>query len=304
MPSTLADLDPIQLNTWINEARSLAGTGQVNQRIGRLAIADPHSFAIHIQAHGKTIFHQGDGNLRFTLMSTIKPFLLLYLLAQHGSNQVLQWVGTKPSDLPFNSLEQLRADSGFPRNPMINSGAITLAGHLPGSDAALACQQLGDWLNSMAGCQLVLDEAMLASVAEAGREPNLALLAELAKADRVTHPAFALATYEHICCLSATVEDLARLGNLLALDQPIAHRHRHRVNGLMLTCGLYEASADYALRVGLPMKSSISGALLAVVPGQGAIATYSPALDTASNPVVGLALLETLAQNQQLSMFA
>lgn len=63
-------------------------------------------------------------------MSAIKPFSLLYLLEQFGAETVFQWVGVEPSDAPFNSLEQLIADHGRPRNPMINSGAITLASTL------------------------------------------------------------------------------------------------------------------------------------------------------------------------------
>jgi glutaminase len=99
--------------------------------------------------------------------------------------------------------------------------------------------------------------------------------------------------------------DLARLGLLLALPQPqIARSHQRAVNALMLTCGLYEASGHYAVRIGLPIKSGVSGALVSVVPGEGAIACYSPTLDTTGNPVAGLVLLEQLAQALNLSVFS
>jgi glutaminase len=51
------------------------------------------------------------------------------------------------------------------------------------------------------------------------------------------------------------------------------------------------------------MKSGISGALLAIIPGQGAIACYSPAVDTAGNSVAGLAFIETVSHHLGLSLF-
>ncbi|WP_230967887.1 glutaminase [Nostoc sp. WHI] len=71
----------------------------------------------------------------------------------------------------------------------------------------------------------------------------------------------------------------------------------------MSTCGLYEASAKFAVKIGLPMKSGIGGGLLAIVPGEGAIACYSPALDNIGNPITGLVFVESLSQKLQLSIF-
>jgi glutaminase len=220
---------------------------------------------------------------------------LLFLLDYHGPESVLQWVGTAPSDLPFNSLEQLMADRGHPRNPMINSGAITLADKLPGESATERCANLCDWLNQQAQTQLSLDEATLNAVRQSNRDANRSLLNCLTSSGAVTTPELTLDTYEQICCLAGRVHDLAQLGLLLALDQPIAIQHREAVNAVMLTCGLYEDSRFYAQRIGLPIKSGVSGAVLAVVPGQGAIACYSPALDATGNSVASLKLLELLA---------
>jgi glutaminase len=71
----------------------------------------------------------------------------------------------------------------------------------------------------------------------------------------------------------------------------------------MLTCGLYEASAQFAVKIGLPMKSGIGGGLLAIVSGEGAIACYSPVLDSIGNPIAAIALVEALSQNLELSLF-
>jgi glutaminase len=298
-----------QLAAWAGRAAQQALKGQVVNRISRLSTANPQWFAIHIDwqttdLSTRKTYSWGDTACTFPLMSTIKPFLLLYLLEHWGVEAVFQWVGAEPSDAPFNSLEQLLADQGRPRNPMINSGAIALADKLVGQDATERCRHFCQWLNHQAECHLKLDLAMLSSVRVANNEPNQAIASYLAQVGRIADPALTLDTYEQICCLAATVSDLANLGTLLAYDHgPIAPPHRRIVNALMLTCGLYEASGVYAIRIGLPIKSGISGALLAIVPRQGAIACYSPALDRVGNPIVGLAFIETLAQELQLSLF-
>ena len=187
------------------------------------------------------------------------------------------------------------ADHGYPRNPMINSGAITLADKLPGESATERCTNLCNWLNQQAQTQLSLDEATLNAVRQSNRSANRSLLNGLTLSGSVTTPELTLDTYEQICCLAGRVRDLAQLGLLLALDQPIVAQHREAVNAVMLTCGLYEDSGLYAQRIGLPIKSGVSGAVLAVVPQQGAIACYSPALDATGNSVASLKLLEQLA---------
>jgi glutaminase len=236
-------------------------------------------------------------------MSVIKPFLLLFLLHHKSVETVFDWVGMQPSDMPFNSLNQLLIDRGFPRNPMINSGAIALADKLPGTTASERCRQLCDWLNQQANCQLSLDQSVLTAVQQSNRDANLALVESMSIAKVLQNPDLALDTYEQICCLAGRVADLAKLGNLLALDNQLAPQHRRIVNAIMLTCGLYEVSGLYATRIGLPIKSGVSGALLAVVPQQGAIACYSPALDVVGNPVAGLAFVEQMAQELELSVF-
>jgi glutaminase len=240
----------------------------------------------------------------------VKPFVLWFLLEQQGADAVFARVGMAPSDQPFHSIAQLTVDQGFPRNPMINSGAIALAAQLPGATGSERCEALRHGLNQAAGCDLVLDQEVLESVRSLDNEANRALARLLAQAGYIDDIDLTLDTYNQICCLAGTVGDLSRLGMLLAqsvnLDQsavPPRRSSQQIVNALMLTCGLYEASGSYAVRVGLPMKSGVSGGLLAVVPGEGAIACYSPPLDACGNSIAGLFLVEKLAAELQLSLF-
>ena len=299
----LDKLTTTDLSAWVQLAKIQAKQGKVADRIPQLAKVNPGWFAVHIcYESGKTI--SGDTACVFPLMSVIKTFSLLYLLEHFGAETVFGWVGVEPSDAPFNSLEQLIADRGHPRNPMINSGAITLADKLPGKDASYRTLSFCQWLNQLAGCQLRLDEVMLASVRSTRSKANEAIANYLAEAGHLENLETALDTYEQICCISGRVEDLALLGKLLAYENSyLSAQNRQIVNAVMLTCGLYEASAQFAVKIGLPMKSGIGGGLIAIVPGEGAIACYSPGLDNIGNPVAAIAFVEALAQELQLSVF-
>ncbi|MFM7427597.1 MAG: glutaminase [Elainella sp.] len=306
MPSSpippLATLTQPELARWVELARSQADPGSVLDRISWLASADPNWFAVQVQSPTHQVC-SGETDRPVALMSLVKPFLLLAVLHHYGSTAA--WVDCQPSQLPFNSLAQLQADGGRPRNAMINSGAITLADKLPGATANERCRIFCDWLNQQAGAALQLDQALREAVRQSDRSANLALLAELNRVGLVEQPELALDTYEQICCLTGKVQDLAHLGLLLALGsgQEVILAHRQAVNAMLLTCGLYEASSSAAARIGLPVKSAVSGAILAIVPRQGAIACYGPALDAVGNSVIGLKLIELLSAGLSLNLF-
>ncbi len=301
----LAALTQAQLDAWAIQAETHTQVGQLPDYIPLLAHANPFRFAVQIKSINGSIYSCGDRTAVFPLMSVVKPFVLLFLLEQLGIKAVFERVGMEPSDEAFNSLKQLQADRGWPRNPMINSGAITLASLLPGQDARSRCDSLRQWLNQHADCQLFLDEPMLTSVRAAGGKSNRSIARELAKFGYLEGEETALDTYNQVCCLSGNIADLASLGMLLVqCKRGILAEHRRTVNALMTTCGLYQASARFAVQVGLPTKSGVSGALLSVVPLQGAIACYSPILDDAGNSKAGLFLLEQLTHALNLSVFS
>lgn len=292
------------LEQWFFEARSRADGGRIPTYIPRLAAVNRRWLAVQVQLSDGQTCAIGATKQPFALMSVIKPFVLLFLLEQLGVEAVFAKVGMQPSDQPFHAIAQLSEDQGFPRNPMINSGAIALADRLLGQDGSNRCVHLYQWLNQLSGANFRLDQEMLASVRSVGNETNRTLAMMMGEAGYLTSVDLALDTYNHICCLSGTVEDLARIGMLLACPHPhIDRTHQQIVNALMLTCGLYEASGEWAVKVGVPAKSGVSGALLAVVPRLGAIASYSPALDDAGNSIASLFLLEKLTRSLNLNLF-
>lgn len=300
----LATLTQAQLDAWAVEAQTQTQGGQLPDYIPLLARANSTWFSVQVRGIEGQILSAGDVSLSFALMSVVKPFVLLFLLEELGVQTVFSRVGMEPSDEPYHSLTQLQADKGWPRNPMINSGAIALASLLPGQDALSRCENLRQWLNQRSNSRLFLDRAMLSSTRSVPNKRNQAIANLLAESGYLDNVETALETYKHVCCLAGTVHDLALMGMLLVHDcRQIISENRRFVNALIMTCGLYQASSRFAVQVGVPTKSGVSGALLSVVPSQGAIACYSPALDEAGNSKAGLFVLQQLAQYLDLSVF-
>ncbi len=301
--SKLSSLPPEQLADWATEAINRSKSGHIPAYIPLLARAERQGFAVQIRAIDGQILSWGSAAVTFPLMSAVKPFVLLYLLCELGETAVFECVGCDPSEMPFNSLTQLETDKGKPRNPMINSGAIALASLIPGENAVERCQNLGNWLNQQANSELFVDELMLDSVNANPNQNNWDIALAMVESGYLQNSEIALETYNRVCCLSGTVEDLAKLGMVLVNGGEAIAENSRTVKALMATCGLYEASGRFALRVGLPAKSGVSGAMLSVIPGEGAIASYSPPLNKEGNSVGGLFLLEQIAKTLRLSVF-
>ncbi|MFN4279577.1 glutaminase [Thermosynechococcus sp.] len=290
----LGQLHPALIQEWLEAAATEILKGEPLQRLPRVG-SEAFAFALVTPEHQFTLGHS---SLRFPLMSAIKPFLLLYALSL-WQEQVWTWVGQRPSDYPYNSVLQLTLDQGWPRNPMINSGAIALASQLAHVGGVAVFQS---WLNECAATQLSVDQEVLAAVYRHPNWQNRTLAHFLVESGRIANAEVALEIYNQVCCLQGTIEEVARLGLLLALPHArVSDRHRQQVNVLMLTCGLYEDSPRYALEIGLPIKSGVSGVILAIVPRQGAIACYSPPLDGSGNSILGLYLLQRISRHLGLS---
>ncbi|MDJ1179599.1 glutaminase [Roseofilum sp. BLCC_M91] len=294
----MRDLNSITQSTvepWLTDIERLDLSGELPSYIPQLAQVDPQHMGIYIQSLDCPGYGWGESSV--PLMSVIKPFVLLYALEQLGIDKIKRIVGHMPSDLSYNSVEQLQADGGFPRNPMINSGAIALCSHLPGSTGMEKCQKFCDRLNKDGQTHLFLDRQLLASVESLPNVINQELTKLLAQSGYLgSSEAVALDTYQRVCCLSSSLADLVKLGlGLIDPQGQTQSEHQLWVTQLIQTCGLYEYSTEFSRLVGLPTKSGVSGVLLSLVPQQGAIAIYSPLLDSTGNSVVGMALLKRIA---------
>jgi glutaminase len=288
------------------------GVGKPADYIPELAGVDPRRFGIAIATLDGQSYGAGDVDVAFSIQSISKVFLLTLALGKHGEG-LWTHVGREPSGDPFNSIVQLEHEQGRPRNPFINAGAIVvtdlvLAGHTPRE----AIGEILRFLRYLADDEAVaIDPAVARSEQQTGAR-NYALAQFMRSYDRLIHPVDrVLGVYFHHCAVAMSCRQLARAGLFLAAGgrdpatgNAVVRRARaRRINALMLTCGLYDASGDFAYRVGLPAKSGVGGGILAVAPGHAAICVWSPGLDRNGNSQLGVEALELLVQRTGWSVF-
>jgi glutaminase len=288
------------------------GRGRVANYIPALARVDPRHFGIAIATPDGAVATAGDAQIPFSIQSISKVFTLTMALEARGAD-LWRRVGREPSGSAFNSIVQLEQEKGKPRNPLINAGALvitdTLLANGPPADAIAA---ITDFLRLQSGDPSVrIDPEVARSEADTGfRNASLAnfLRASGNLEGRVED---VLEVYFNQCALNMSCAQLARAGLYLAGDglDPVTGARvttptrARRINAVMLTCGHYDASGDFAFRVGLPGKSGVGGGILAIAPGRASIAVWSPGLNPVGNSQVGLMALETLVGLTGWSVF-
>jgi len=294
------------------ELRSADVRGKVADYIPPLAQIDPAKFGIAIMLHDGTLISAGDAKEKFSIQSISKVFALTLALGKRGDS-IWNRVSREPSGDPFNSSVLLELEKGIPRNPFINAGAIVIADILLSSHRPR--ETIGEivrFVQSVAdNDDIYIDEYVAKAEDQTGF--NNAALANLLKANKNLDnmPAHVLGVYHHQCALAMSCEQLARSALFLSASgrDPISdHRivsleRALRINALMMTCGHYDGSGDFAFRVGVPAKSGVGGGILAVVPGIASIAVWSPGLNQHGNSLLGTRALEKLCKDMNWSVF-
>ena len=294
------------------EMRDAVHRGTVASYIPELAHVDPAQFGIAICMEGGEEYLGGDALTGFSIQSISKVFSLTLALGKVG-DQLWKRVGREPSGNKFNSIVQLEHEEGIPRNPFINAGAIAvtdliLAGHKPR-------ETLGEILRFVRfladDASVSIDETVAASEQRTGFR-NYALANYMKAFGVLTNPVeMTLGVYFHQCAIAMSCRQLAMAARFLAhhgrnpstgMSVVSAERAR-RINALMLTCGHYDGSGEFAYLVGLPGKSGVGGGILAIAPGRASICVWSPGLDASGNSHLGRIALEALTKRLGWSIF-
>ena len=294
------------------EMRQRPDRGDVATYIPELARADPAKFGITvIDAEGR-VATGGDSEEPFSIQSISKVFTLTLALGRIG-DRLWRRVGREPSGSAFNSIVQLEYENGVPRNPFINAGAIAvtdsiLSGHKPR-------EVLGDILRFLQflaeDTSIAIDEAVAASEQRTGFR-NIALANYMKAYGVIENPVdYTLGVYFHHCAIAMSCRQLAMASRFLAYRgrnpttgfAVVQPERALRINAIMLTCGHYDGSGEFAYRVGLPGKSGVGGGILAIAPGKASIAVWSPGLDDTGNSHLGRIALEKLTQRMGWSVF-
>jgi glutaminase len=286
--------------------------GKVASYIPQLAQINPNQFAMSVALPNGETYNAGCAKTTFSIQSISKVFTLTLALGKLGET-LWSRVGREPSGDPFNSIVQLEHEHGKPRNPFINAGAIAVAdaimrGHKPKETLAEIVQFIRFLANDES---IIIDEKVALSEVETGTR-NASLAYFMASFGHFENDVQAvLGTYFHHCSIAMSTHQLATAGLFLANNginpatgyAVVSPQRAKRINALMLTCGHYDGSGEFAFRVGLPGKSGVGGGILAVAPGKASIAVWSPGLDVIGNSKLGTEALELFASKTGWSVF-
>ncbi|WP_170267466.1 glutaminase [Sphingobium limneticum] len=286
--------------------------GQVASYIPELAKVDAAQFGIAIATADGRVRTGGDADSGFSIQSISKVFALTLALGKVG-DQLWDRVGREPSGNAFNSIVQLEQEQGIPRNPFINAGAIVVSDvNLGGHQPRVAIGEMLRFVRYLTGeDDIIINEDVATSETATGFR-NMALANYMRAFGNVRHPVdLVLGSYFHQCAIEMSCRQLALAGRYLMLDgrhpdggRVVSPSRARRINALMLTCGHYDASGDFAFRVGIPGKSGVGGGILAIVPGRASIAVWSPGLNASGNSQLGTQALEMLARRTGWSVFS
>lgn len=286
--------------------------GEVATYIPPLAKVDPGRFGICVVLADGTAHAAGDAVEPFSIQSVSKVFALTQALGKIGDT-LWRRVGREPSGTAFNSIVQLEREQGIPRNPFINAGALVVADvNLAGHEPRVAIGELLRFVRYLADDDAITIDEHVARAEQQTGFRNVALANYMKAFGNIQHPPeLTLGVYFHQCAIAMSCRQLAMAGRYLmhgGLLEPggprvVSGQRARRINALMLTCGHYDASGDFAFKVGLPGKSGVGGGILAIAPGKASIAVWSPGLNANGNSMLGTQALERLAEATGWSVF-
>lgn len=293
-----------------DELQNIDDLGKVATYIPELRDVDPSKLGAHLTTVDSDNFYFGDSNEKFSIQSIAKVLSLTLALKMIGE-KVWERVGVEPSGSAFNSLVQLEYEKGFPRNPLINAGAIVVC------DILIDCLanpkiDLLEFIRSITGNSSInYNDTMAESEKRTGYR-NYSLVNLMKDFGNIHNDIDSvLDFYFNLCSIEMTCKDLAQTFLFLATGgvSPITHeeivtpRQAKRINSIMQMCGFYDEAGEFAFRTGLPGKSGVGGGIIAIHPGKFSIAVWSPKLNKKGNSYKGMKLIELVTTKTQSSIF-
>ncbi|MGE6631920.1 glutaminase [Bacillus sp. NPDC077027] len=310
------------VNQWAESIRPYSETGQNAGYIPALGKVNSSQLGISVISPDGLAVQYGEWDVPFTLQSISKVISFIAACLGKGVPYVLDRVDVEPTGDAFNSIIRLEMHKpGKPFNPMINAGAITVSSILPGQTSAEKLAYIFDLIENLIGKRPSVNEEVYQSEWETAHR-NRALAYYLKETNYLESDVEeTLEVYLKQCSIEVTTEDIALIGLIISNDgfhpfkqiQVIPKDIAKLTKALMLTCGMYNASGNFAAFVGVPAKSGVSGGIMACVPPSArrefpfkdgcGIGIYGPAIDECGNSITGVMMLKKLAKEWELSIF-
>jgi glutaminase len=277
-----------------------------------LAQVDSRMFGIAVVSTDNQAFSIGEVNYAFSIQSISKVYTLALAMEELGADRVFDRIGSEPTGRAFNSVTAVVEMPTHTGNPLVNAGAIATTSLVLGKDANDKWNKILNFYSRAAGEKLTLIDEVYKSEA-ATNAGNKALSMLLAKYERIyADPFESVDIYTKQCSVGVNVIQLARMGATLANngknpvtgEQVIKAENVPYILSTMMMAGLYDGSGGWAWKVGLPAKSGVGGGIVAIVPGKGAIAVFSPRLDDAGNSVKAQKVIEYVADKLDFNLYS
>lgn len=286
--------------------------GTVASYIPELDKARKEALGIYIIDNEGNEYFSGDYETKFTIQSISKIVALMLAILDNGEEYVFSKVGMEPTGDPFNSITKLETSrERKPYNPLINAGAIAVSSMIKGKDARDKFERLLDSFKKISEDEtLDVNYKIYCGESETGNRNRA--MGYFLKGEGIIEGNVedALDIYFKQCSIEVTAKTLAKIGLFLANNGKlstgeivITPKIATIVKTLMVTCGMYDSSGEFAVRAGIPSKSGVGGGILSVVPGKMGIGVYGPSLDKKGNSIAGVALLEDLSTELNLTIF-
>lgn len=283
--------------------------GTVDDSIPQLADADPDTCGIALVTADGRVRTSADADVLFSIQSAVKPFLFALAL-QDTDRAALGRIGIEPTGEAFDAIK-LESGTGRPPNPMVNAGAILTASLVDGDDVDSRTARIVAGLSAFAGRALEIDDD-IARTEHLFGDRNHAL-AHLMRSEGTLHTGAdeAITVYARACAVLVDAEALATMGATLAAggvnprsgERVVSREVARDVVSVMATCGVYDGSGRWMREVGIPAKSSVSGAIVLSVPGVLGAAVVSPPLDERGTSVRGHRASDILSAELGLHVF-
>lgn len=309
-----AQLKALELQQAVDEAHAKfkdLQEGKNADYIPILATVPSELFAVVVVTKDGKVFAAGDMDYVFAIESTSKPFNLAMVMQESGPEAVLEKIGVEPTGMAFNSKLALELLDARSVNPLVNAGAIAQVSMVQASSEKERWKKVKDNLSDFAGRDLKLMEEVYESEYESSWS-NRAIANLLYNYGRLySDPEEAMRVYTKQCSVGINTRDLGYMGATLANGgvnpktgkRLLDEEHVPELLAVMLTAGFYDESGEWSYTAGLPAKTGVGGGIVAVVPGELAIAAFSPRLNEAGNSIRATKAINYIATKFGLSIF-
>eukprot|EP00038_Savillea_parva_P011091 m.195034 g.195034 ORF g.195034 m.195034 type:complete len:631 (+) comp19368_c0_seq1:117-2009(+) len=298
--------------------RDLEGLrGAVSKWIPQLARVDPNKFAVSVTTVDGQTFSFGDHKDHFAIMDMSTPITYCIAVQEKGLEEVHKYVGREPSGKGSSALKLkqvtdaerkagIHKANAIPYNPLVTAGGLVCTSMIQeGEPLATRMDSYIDACSALCAKKVGFNPAVMVSERRASDRYNaLGYLCKGAKAfpqddidlketlELFFATSSVTASTDMISVAAATLANggVNPLTEIPVVDPDVARAGL----SLMLSCGMHDVSGKWAFDFGLPVKASISGGMMLVVPNVMGIGIYSPCIDEELLPVRGVAFAQRL----------